>query len=220
MSRPALITAALIGAIAAVLFGRFLLADRDLVASTPSPRPVFKISLIDVPPGEPLCITGVTIPAAARQIRFQVGTFGRPGPALDVELTAPGYRGRVLVAGGYADSALVVEPMPHPRTDALGRVCVRHDGADKIALVGSSEERTRSRPVDTVSGQPVDPDAYLAFHEGRSGSALGRTGAIVDRMSAFRPGIVGPWLLWPLLLLTALGVPLGVLYVVRLALRA
>ncbi len=26
-------------------------------------------------------------------------------------------------------------------------------------------------------------------------------------MSAFRPGIVGPWLLWPLLVLVVLGVP-------------
>jgi hypothetical protein len=220
MSKPVVITVAVISAVAAVLFGRFLLADRDLVASTPSPRPVFKITLIDVPPGEPLCIRNVTIPKDARQIRFQVGTFGRPGPGLDVSLTAPGYSGRVEVPAGYADSALVVEPMRPPRTDVFGQVCVRHDGADKIALVGSTEERTRSRPADTVAGRPVDPDAYLAFYEGRHGSALGRTPAIIDRASAFRPGIVGPWLLWPLLVLTVVGVPLGVLYAVRRAVRA
>jgi hypothetical protein len=220
MSKPVVITAALIGAVFAVLSARFLLADRDLVAATPSPRPVFKISLIDVPPGEPLCIGDVTIPKDARQIRFQVGTYGRSGPALDVALTAPGYSARVRVPAGYADSALVVEPMNPPENDVLGEVCVRHDGAERIALVGTAEERTRSRPADTVGGRPVDPDAYLAFYENRSAGALGRTPAIIDRMSAFRPGIVGPWLLWPLLVITVFGVPLGVLAAVRHAVRA
>jgi hypothetical protein len=220
MSKPVLITAALVGVVASSLFGRFLLADRDLVAATPSPRAMFKISLIEVPPSRPACISGVTIPADARQIRFQVGTYGAPGPALDVQLRAAGYSGRVQVSAGYADDALVVEAMPPPRHDVLGTVCVRHDGARPIALVGTTEERTQSRPVDTVGGRAVAPDAYLAFYEGRSASALSQTGRIVDRMSAFRPGIVGPWLLWPVLVLTLFGVPLGVLWVALRAVRA
>jgi hypothetical protein len=220
MSKPVLVTVALIALVAAAFFGRFLLADRDLVAATPSPRPVFKISLIDVPPGEPACITDVTIPSDARQIRFQVGTYDQVGPALKVELRAPGYTANVPVPAGYADSALVVEPMPPPKRDVLGTVCVRHDGDRKIALVGTTEERTLSRPKDTVNGREVAPDAYLAFYENRHASALSQTGSIIDRMSAFRPGIVGPWLLWPLLAITAFGAPLGVLWAVLRAVRS
>jgi hypothetical protein len=37
-------------------------------------------------------------------------------------------------------------------------------------------------------------------------------------MAAFRPGVVGPWLLWPLLVLTVLGVPAGVAWALRRAL--
>jgi hypothetical protein len=39
-------------------------------------------------------------------------------------------------------------------------------------------------------------------------------------MRAFRPGVVGPWLLWPLLVLTVAGVPAGVFLALRRALVA
>jgi hypothetical protein len=220
MSRPVLIPAALVCAVAALLFARFLVHDRDLVAATPSPRPVFKVTPIDVPAGEPICIRDVTIPADARQIRFEVDSLGAPGPALEIEARAAGYRALVRVPAGYADDALVVEAMTPPAHDVLGTVCVRHGGTRAIALVGTTEERTLSRPKDDVGGRPVEADAYLAFYEGRSGSALRETPSIIDRMSAFRPGIVGPWLLWPLVLVTALGVPIGVLFAIVRAVRA
>jgi hypothetical protein len=214
MSRWAVGTAALVCLLAAVPFARFLIADRELVAATPSPRPVFAISLVDVPPAEALCISGVTIPDDARELHFQVGTFGPPGPALTVDLRAPGYAERVTVPAGYADSALIAEPMRPPAAPVLGEVCFRHEGARKIALVGTTEERTRSRPEGAVSGQPVDPDAYLAFYAGRSASALSQSGEIVARMGAFRPGVVGPWLLWPLLAVVVIGVPAGLLWAI------
>jgi hypothetical protein len=65
----------------------------------------------------------------------------------------------------------------------------------------------------------VAADAYLAFYEGAEGSPLAHLGDIVDRMDAFRPGIVGPWLLWPLLFVVLLGVPGGVIWAVRCATR-
>src|SRR5215207_9865796 len=91
MSRPVVLTAALLCAIAAILFGRFLLSDRDLVAATPSPRPVFTVTFIDVRPDQGLCIDDVTIPSDARQIRFEVRTFGELGPPLLVALRAGDY---------------------------------------------------------------------------------------------------------------------------------
>jgi hypothetical protein len=212
---------ALVGwALAAALFLPFLAEQRELVASTPSPRPLFELSLVEIPPGERLCIAGVTIPAEAEQVRLQVGTFGRPGPALAIDLDAAAYRERLAVPGGYADSAVVAAAMDPPATDRLGRVCVAHRGLERIALVGTTEERTRSRPEGRVGATPVAADAYLAFYERGSASALERTGEIVDRMSAFRPGVVAPWLLWPLLALTVVGVPAGVVWAALRAARA
>jgi hypothetical protein len=212
---PALATCVL----AAALFSRFLTEDRELVSAVPSPRPMIQVDLIDVPPGEKLCITGVTIPQDARQLRVQVGTFGRPGPELDVTLRGPGYRERLTVPAGYPDSALIAAAMDPPPAPRLGEVCLGHRGPARIALVGAEEERTLSRPAGRVGEKPVDADTYLAFYSGESASALNRAGQIVERMSAFRPAVVGPWLLWPLLALVVVGVPAGVLWAALRAVR-
>jgi hypothetical protein len=220
MSRWVVLPAVVTCALAAVLFGRFLTEDRELVAAVPSPRPVFQVSLIRVPPGEQLCISDVTIPEDARQLRVQVGTFGRPGPELDFTLRAPGYSDRVRVPAGYPDSALITAAMDPPTTARLGDVCVTHRGAAPIALVGTEEARTVSRPEGDVGGKVAEGDTYLAFYERGWASALDRAGEIVNRMSAFRPAVVGPWLLWPLLALVVLGVPAGVLWAALAAVRS
>jgi hypothetical protein len=219
MSRYVLAPAAVLCAFAAGLFAHFLTAPRDLVASTPSPRPMFEVTYVGLPPGDRLCLSDVTIPPDARQVRFQVRTYGRPGPALDVALRAPGYDERLTVPAGYPDESLITAPMHPPPAARLGEVCLRHEGR-AIALVGTTEDRTKSRPVGTIDGRLEPADTYLAFYEGRSGSALAETGAIIDRMGAFRPGIVGTWLPWPLLFLVVAGVPCGVLWAALRAVRA
>ena len=220
MSKPVVATAAVLCVLAAVLFARFALADRDLVAATPSPRPMFVVTFIDLLPGRELCIAGVTIPEDARQVRFQVRTFGDSGPPLVVTFKGRGYTHTTHVPGGYADETTLTPPLTPPRTDVIGEVCVDNRGERTIALVGTTEERTRSRPVGAVNGRAVDPDAYLAFYENRSASALSQTPAIVDRMGAFRPAIIGPWLLWPLLFLVVAGVPAGMLWAALRGARA
>jgi hypothetical protein len=118
------------------------------------------------------------------------------------------------VPAGYPDSAVITTAMDPPEDARLGEVCLRHRGSRKIALVGAREERTLSRPATRVGGKLAEADTYLAFYDGGSGSPLEQAGAIVRRMSAFRPAIVGPGLLWPLLALVVLGVPAGVLWAV------
>jgi hypothetical protein len=212
MSRWVALPALVACALAAALFVPFLTKEREVVAAIPSPRPVFEVSLVDVPPGDELCITDVTIPSDARQLRFHVVAPGRRGPALAVALRASGYEERLTVPAGYPDSTLINAPMDPPAATSLGEVCLRHRGSAPIALVGSQEERTKSRPESRVDGKALDADTYLAFYEDGRASALHRAGAIVDHMSAFRPGVVGPWLLWSLLALVVLGVPGGVLW--------
>jgi hypothetical protein len=219
MSRWAVLAALATCAIAAALFARALTEDRELVAAVPSPRPMIEVSLLDVQPGEELCVSGVTIPADARRLRIQVGTFGPPGPELDVTLAAAGYRERLTVPAGYPDSAVITTAMDPPGGARLGEVCLSHRGSRKIALVGAREERTLSRPESRVGGKLAEADTYLAFYDGGPASALGQAGEIVRRMGAFRPAIVGPGLLWPLLALVVVGVPAGVLWTVVRALR-
>ncbi len=193
---------------------RFLTTDRELVAGTPSPRPVFQISLLELPIGEKLCIRGVTIPEDARRLRFQIGTFGTPGPPLDVTLSADGYVERLKVPAGYADSATVTAGMEPPAAARVGQVCIGRRGKARIAVVATEEERTLSRPEGRIGRRVTGADAYLAFYEGRSASALSQVDTIFERMSAFRPGIVNDWLLWPLLAVIVIGVPAGVLWAI------
>ena len=220
MSKWLTVPAVILLVLAGGRFARYLTVERGLVASTPSPRPVFKVTDVPLASGQRLCLTDVTIPDDAQRLRMQVRTFGRPGPALAVELHAGGYDERLRVPAGYPDATVLDAPMRAPRSASLGEVCLRQDGGAPIALVGTTEERTLSRPVGKLDGRAIAPDTYLVFDEAGTASVLSKTPAILDRMSAFRPGIVGPWLLWPLLVLVVIGVPGGVLWALRRALAS
>jgi hypothetical protein len=41
---------------------------------------------------------------------------------------------------------------------------------------------------------------------------LERASATIERIAIFRPGIVGPWLLWPLAALVLVGIPAGAVW--------
>src|SRR3954467_9776762 len=103
MSRWIVLPAAVLLLVATALFLPSLLRERELVASTPSPRPLFEVTPVALDPNRPLCISDVTIPPDARQMRFQVITGGAPGPAIDVALRATGYAQAVTVPAGFAD---------------------------------------------------------------------------------------------------------------------
>jgi hypothetical protein len=216
MSRWVAVPAALACVLAAALFVPFLTKDRVLVASTPSPRPLFSLAFVALPPDGRLCASDVTIPHDARVLRVQARTFGRPGPPLTVTVGAA----RARVGAGYADGTTLAVPFRPPSGTRLGRVCVARAGAAPLAFAASTEDRTQSRPRYAVDRRPVDADVYLAFDTGRTGSAIAQTPAIAGRMRAFRPGVVGAWLLWPLLVLTVAGVPAGVFLALRRALVA
>ncbi|WP_157591796.1 hypothetical protein [Solirubrobacter soli] len=215
--RPITVAAAVVCLVAAAFFVPFLLRDHDLVASTPSPRPLFNVTPLALPANQPLCISRVTIPPDARQVRFTAITGGAPGPELAVTLAAPGYSARATVPAGYADATTVAPRITPPPDARLGTVCIARRGNTPVSLTATAETRTQSRPEGRIDGAPVDADAYLAFYEGATGTPLAHLGDIVDRASAFRPGIVGPWLLWPLLALAVLGVPAGVVWALRRA---
>jgi hypothetical protein len=219
MSRWIALPAAAVLLLAAALLLPSLLRDRELVASTPSPRPLFDVTPVALAPNQPLCISDVTIPPEARQVRFQVITGGAPGPAIEVALRAPGYAQAVTVPAGYADETTLAPAIVPPATARLGEVCLTQRGSAPVSLTGTLEERTQSRPAGRIDGRPVRADTYLAFYEGRSGSPLAHAADMIDRMSAFRPGIVGPWLLWMLAALVVVGVPAGLVWALQRAAR-
>jgi hypothetical protein len=219
MRRWHLASALAVLALGAVLVLRPLVKDRDFPASVPSPRALFSTVTIPLEPDSQACFDDVTIEPRSEQARFKVGTEGRRGAPLLLELQGEAYRAAIDVPGGYGDNVTLRAPVTPPSRATLVRVCFRNLGRTRVQLYASAD-RTRSRSIASVDGKPLDRSVWFAFYERRPASFIARLPDIFDRMSAFRPEPVGPWLLWPLALLFALGVPAGAVWACHRALQS
>jgi hypothetical protein len=216
MPRRAVILGAAVFAVAALAwYVPYLTEKRDVVAATPGTQPFFEpIAPIGLEPhGGRACAQPVTIGPEAQVARFRIGTHGRPGPRLRLELSGSGYRYARDVPAGYGDAELLSVPVsPPPRTLAT-RACFVNLGARDAAIFGTAENRTSSLPATTVDGVTrQQPDIALAFFERERRSILARVPESLERMATFRPGLLGPWFSWTLAVLALLGVPGGVLW--------
>ena len=210
MRRAALVSALVVLALGALLAGRpFLLVDHDRLTTTPQPQPLVAIALIPLRGDQQACLNQAVIDERSQELRFRVGTFGLRPPPLLVTIRGAGYRERERVpAGGYVDSETLAVPVAQPASPRLVTICIRNEGRHKIVLYAAAD-RTRSRSITRVDGTSVRPNVVIAFAERRGQSMLEHLPVILHRLTAFRP--VGEWLLWPLAILFALGVPAGML---------
>jgi hypothetical protein len=98
-------------------------------------RPVAFVA--DAKAGKRVCQAGMLVPAGTGGIGLRIGTFGRPGPAVRLSLSAPGASTvRGTLAAGWSQGDIVV-PIPElgaERRDA--RICLEHDGPGVIAIAG------------------------------------------------------------------------------------
>jgi hypothetical protein len=200
-------------AIALVVFGAFAIPfvthKRDQPAAVPDPPPLKRVALDAVPPGASICMSDIAIEQHSQEARFQVGTFGKRGPPLDVVVTGAGYRAGAHARGGYADNAVQSLPIRPPSTDQLVRVCVRNGGSDKIALYAANDS-ARSRARVDVDGKQLRATPALAFYEASDRSIAERMPASVERMSTFRGPLGHEWLIWLVLIAFVVVLPLGI----------
>ena len=212
MRRAALITYVVALAIFGVFAIPFLTRERDQPAAVPNPPALKRIALDQVHSGGTICISDIAIEQHSQIARFQVGTFGRPGPPLDLVITGPGYRAAAHARGGYADNATQSLPVVPPRDDVLVRACIHNRGSDKIALYAANDS-ARSRAQVTIDGRPVRATPALAFYEARDRSIGERVPVTVERISTFRGPLGHEWFVWLVLILFVAGLPLGIGYV-------
>jgi hypothetical protein len=196
----------------------WLIRDRPATAAVPSPRALFFVDRVPIGPGQTACSGNVAVDPRAEVASLHVITLGHAAPALTLTLRGTGYSATAAIAGGYRDDSDVTARVPPPAAATIVQACVHNEGRVRIALAASSD-RTRSRSITSVDGRLTGKSAWLSFQEARPHSRLARAGATIGRMSVFRPGVVGPWLLWPLAVLFPLGIPIGVLWVWDRALR-
>lgn len=193
-----------------------LTRDHVYPAEIPSPAAISTTSLVELPAGGRACWRYAVAERHAGRAVIKVSTAGHAGQPLRLSMTGPGYASRSAIRGGYRDDQQLTFSIARPPRDVVVLTCLRNAGRRAVGLY-ASRDRTRSRSLAVVDGRPTGASVWFALYEGRPASLLDRAGATVSRMSAFRAGIVGPWLLWPLALLFVLGVPALVVWAVWLA---
>lgn len=209
MARAATAILVLIVVAGAVFVARPTLAEpREYPASIPQPSPLFFTALIPVQAGQSACFADAVMDERSEEARFRVGTLKRPGIPLELTITGYGYSHRARVER-YRDNDVIRVPVPRPPRALPVRVCIANKGRHRFDLYGAAD-RTWSRSRATVGGKRAVGGVVFSFWERTPRTMWERLPATMERISAFRPGFVGPWLLWPLALLFAVGVPVAV----------
>jgi hypothetical protein len=158
----------------------------------PAVRPAAELA-----PGEEVCRDAIEAPAAFERVGLVVGTLGRPGPPLEVDVDEA--RGRV--AGGYPDNATVEAAVGEVAAGGRERVCVRNAGAVPVVLFGSPPHAA-PRELDDPD---LRPEIAFVFLREPPDSMLSLVPDAFERSALFRPG--GAWLDWALLVAMALVLP-------------
>jgi hypothetical protein len=190
-------------------------ADERQTAFTLGVRPAEVAAVLG--PGRQACQTPVAVAERFAAVRFQVGTFFRPGPELAVSVRSA--RGGTALTGGRLRAGYRDNSQPIVRLGggvAKGRrvaVCIRNIDGHRAALYGGVDAAARHSTA-IANGSPLHADLMLLFLRARSRSALSLIPTIFERASLFHPGWVGPWTFWLLLALLTLGVPLLLLLAV------
>ncbi len=178
---------------------------RDLAFSLPvgAVGPTAKIW-----PGETACQRPITAQEDFEAVQLQVGSGRRaelsvaavPLPDGGPRLAAT----RIAFPPGRSD--VTVELGRTVPQEARFALCMRNVGQGVVALYGA---RARADDGSAVyqGGRRENADLALVFLRDESRSVLSQVPDIFQRAALFRPGLVGAWTFWVMLIAVALGVP-------------
>lgn len=191
------------------------------IAGVPASPPLASVARYTVPAHGRACMPNVAVTSRSDEVWFSVYPKSAKGGGSPVDflLTAPRYRARAHLGGGYPGGGASLRITP-PATSVLATACFINRGDRPIVLVGSEEARAVSRSVPlTINGKQTPGDISLTFYEGRSIDGLGLFSTIVSRASRLTDGLLPPALIWVVAVATALGVPLTLVLAFHDALR-
>jgi hypothetical protein len=194
--------------------------------------PVYPIAPLHAHGGT-VCEQPIAVAEPIEAVRFNIGTFGRPGPALHVRVErwggGPLAQGRVA-PGWVDDGTPQTVPLRRVAPGQYIRVCIRNDGPIRAYVYGDlgtgtvgTELTSEPRPTVTPASASVDDvelvgDVAMWFVGDESRSLLSRVPDVFERASLFRPAFVGPWVFWVLLLGLVVLAPLALVAALRAAL--
>jgi hypothetical protein len=169
--------------------------------------------MVDLQPGQRACQGPLQPPDGASfdRVAVTLGTFGRPGPPVRVEVME-GTDRRIAdgrLAGGYPDVDRAPEQVievGQVQTQAPLFVCFVNEGTRPVALFGQIGVASPATS-GTVDGAPVDADFALELRS-EERSLLALLPDMAERASRFRAGWVSAGLLLALWLAVLIAAPL------------
>jgi hypothetical protein len=197
----------------------YLTRERETVSGVPVPPPFAVQQPLPLGGGQRACLDRVAFNPDSELAELTVVNRARSGPPLTVTAAAGPYRERGAIARGYSAPTVLRASIDPPRRSRLGRFCVENRGRRRVALLGTREARTLSRPAATIDGEPAPGDISLRFLAAEPGTVPERLGSLVDRMSAFKPTALEKPILWLVLALVVLAVPALALYALAAGFR-
>lgn len=179
-------------------------SQRETLTSTPVPPDLQRVALVRLGAGEQACAAPVVLERRTGEVRFTARPRrGGRGPALRVVASGGGYRAVGRVPAGFAKRAALRVVIASPTRTVTGRVCIR--AAGPVALEATTMLR---RAQTTVDGRRASADVALALAERGTRTRASLAGAVLRRVTTFRPGVVTPATVG-LLILVLLGLAVG-----------
>ena len=206
----AAVTATFLGAL--VVFVPHL-RSRVVSDGVPVPQPLITLMLYPVPAHAAACMDQVAVEPGSQVALVDIRSKHFAPPLL-FSVRGDSYSQTYRLPKGSI-SGPIVFPFHGPRKSQLTTVCIRNLGGADVALVGTNEPRTLSRPRMSINGAAADGEFSLAFRSANGESTFKLAGTVADRIAAFKPSFAQPWLVVVLLVLVlggALVVPLLTLW--------
>jgi len=150
-----------------------------------------------------LCVRGLNLPANTGRVQFELVTSGAQPPLLLRLRTAEGtivsrLASRPAAPGTRAKVAFPIARRPSTPDAVPATACVTPDA--RVTFGGTLNI---GGAAPTVDGKPQISSIAVWFlpPQGDERSFISQLPDIVQRAALFRPGVVGPWTYWVLLLL-------------------
>lgn len=185
--------------LAAVLLGWFLLVPRDIYTGTNALRTRSFVVEISTP-GQRACFPGVQVPEGTGQVELEVEGGGGERAAIAFAADVGGVRSRDRVPPGFGRQKVRFD-IPKTARDEAGTFCLRNAGGGKLFLGGEVNARPgQVSPVVDGRALPVRAAIWYRPPAGDKASILFHLPTIFQRAALFRPGWVGAWTYWLLML--------------------
>ncbi len=157
-------------------------------------------------PRAPLCVSGLELPAQTAVVRLRVIAPAARRPALRLLLHVRGHvtfsalPAAAVPANTISNADFSIPLSPASPAALPASLCVASQGA--VRWGGSALTRSRVTPRGAAHVRlPLRPAIWYLPPAGSTSSLLARASEIFARAALFRPGILGAWTYWVLLLL-------------------